>query len=209
MRQAVLVHGLWLRGWSMKLLARRLRRYGVQAHRFSYATTRASLDAHADALHHFVQGLIQPNEAGQLDLLGYSMGGLVVLRMLQRHAGLPPGRIVLLGTPVQGSSAARWAAEKRLLRPLLGQAANALDAGLFLQAPEGRATGVIAGTRALGLGRISGQHEGSGDGTVSVEETRLQGAAMVQIRASHSGLLVSAQAAELAAQFLLHGRFEG
>jgi hypothetical protein len=67
---------------------------------------------------------------------------------------------------------------------------------------------MIAGSRPLGLGRLFGRFEGPHDGTVAVAETRLPGlAAHALIRSSHSGLIVSPEAAELAARFLATGGF--
>ena len=54
----VLVHGLWQRGWSMAVLARRLRKRGHEVEVFSYPTTSHCLDAHADALQAFLAGLL-------------------------------------------------------------------------------------------------------------------------------------------------------
>ncbi|MGD9265645.1 MAG: alpha/beta fold hydrolase, partial [Lysobacterales bacterium] len=99
----VLVHGLWVRGWSMTVLAKRLRKQGHEVEVFSYPTTSDCLDAHADALHAFLGSL----DAGQLHLVGHSMGGLVILNLLNRYDDLPPGRVVLMGSPVKGSRVVR------------------------------------------------------------------------------------------------------
>jgi hypothetical protein len=67
---------------------------------------------------------------------------------------------------------------------------------------------MVAGTRRMGLGRFFGQFEGDSDGTVAVAETRLPGlAAHALIHASHSGLIVSREAADLAARFFRTGAF--
>jgi len=86
----VLVHGLWNRGWMMAMLARRLRARGHKVRVFSYPTRADNLDGHADELHSF----LLKNETEELHLVGHSMGGLVILNMLSRYDGLPPGRVV-------------------------------------------------------------------------------------------------------------------
>src|SRR5690625_2318803 len=101
-RRVVLVHGLWWGSFSMKLLGRRLGAAGFNVAQFDYPSTRRSLAANAAALHDFTAGL----QAQQLDLVGYSLGGLVVLRMLDEFEDVPPGRVVLLGSPVNGSAVA-------------------------------------------------------------------------------------------------------
>jgi hypothetical protein len=68
---------------------------------------------------------------------------------------------------------------------------------------------VIAGSLPLGLGRLVGPLDGSHDGTVLVEETRLPGATQhLTIRTSHSSLVYSAEVARQTAGFLQTGRFD-
>jgi len=202
-RRVVLVHGLWWGGFSMKLLGRRLGAAGFDVATFSYPTTRRSLAANAAALHDFAGGL----EADQLDLVGYSLGGLVVLRLLDEFGDVPPGRVVLLGSPVNGSAVAERAAASRALRPLVGQAGSALEAG-FAHAPIGRETAVIAGTRPVGLGRLLGRMESPGDGMVTAAEARLEGALFRQMPVTHTGLVTAPSVSRLVARFLQTGRFD-
>ncbi len=68
--------------------------------------------------------------------------------------------------------------------------------------------GVIAGTRALGLGRMLGVLPGENDGVVQVEETTVQGmAGRVLLRQGHSMLAVSGRVSALVERFLRAGRF--
>ncbi len=53
--------------------------------------------------------------------VGHSLGGLVILRMLERDAALPPGRVVLLGTPYGDSHAGRALARSALGARMLGR----------------------------------------------------------------------------------------
>lgn len=201
-RSVVLVHGLWWGPWSMALLARRLQREGFATRAFGYPTLHRSLAVNARALRDFMAGLALE----QVDLVGHSLGGLVILRMLDDHRDLPPGRVVLLGAPVGGSRAGRRVADRRLFRPLIGQAKSALQRG-FSQAPAGRETGVVAGSRSLGLGRLFGPLERPDDGTVSVAECRLEGAAECVLPVTHTGLVTSPKVARAVSAFLLSGRF--
>lgn len=202
-RSAVLVHGLWWGAWSMGLLGRRLERRGFGARCFSYPTMRQSLPANAAALREFVAGL----EVDQVDLVGHSLGGLVILRMLDEYADLPPGRVVLLGSPVNGSTVGRRVADRRLFRPLVGQARSALEKG-FSHAPARRETGVIAGSRSVGVGRLFGTLDGPDDGTVTVAECRLEGAEECILPVTHTGLVMAPSAARAVANFLDSGSFE-
>jgi len=77
----VLVHGLWMTGAELYLLHRRLAREGFRVHRFRYSTVRASVAENALRLYEFAAGL----DATRLHFVGYSLGGIVTLRMLAGH----------------------------------------------------------------------------------------------------------------------------
>jgi hypothetical protein len=90
---------------------------------------------------------------------------------------------------------------------VLGRAVHLLRQGA-LPLPEGFEIGVIAGTLPLGLGHWFSRFDGAHDGTVSVAETRAPGLrAHLEVRTSHSGLILSRVVAAQAAQFLREGRF--
>ncbi len=202
-RTVILVHGLWYGSISLKLLSRRMENEGLDCHRFSYPTIRRSIGASARALHRFAAGL----QAESLDFVGHSLGGLVILRMLDEYSTLPPGRVVLLGAPVTGSAVARRMADWPIARGLIGRSGGILKSG-FAHAPSNRSTGVIAGTRGMGLGRAIENLERPHDGTVSVRETRLPGASdRIDLPVSHTGLVLSRQVADNVAAFLKTGQF--
>jgi len=127
--------------------------------------------------------------------------------MFDEYRGLPPGRVVLLGSPVRGSNLASHLASVRMIRPFIGQARTALERG-FSHAPVGRETGVIAGTRPVGLGRVLGNLEDPSDGTILVKETHLDDAAdALELPVTHTGLVLSREVSDLVGRFLETGRF--
>jgi len=206
MDAVVYVHGLWLSGHEAFLLRRRLvRERGYAWHMFSYASTLLTMDAIADALHEFIAALRVP----RVHLLGHSLGGLAILRCLERHPAQPPGRVVFLGTPAMASRAANALGRLRLGRAILGPAAR----GELLYAhahrwAQQRELGIIAGTRPLSFGRLVTNFDEDSDGMVAVSETRLPGAtAHLTLPVSHTGLLLSARVAHEAGQFFEHGHF--
>jgi len=199
----ILVHGLWNRGWFMTVMARRLRAKGHQVEVFSYPSRSNCLDGHADALHAFIAEF----DADELHLVGYSMGGLVILNLLNRYDDLPPGRVVLLGTPVKGSKVVRRLEKLPGQKLLFGKARENLLQG-YEHTPLEHETGMIRGTRALGLGQVTGRHGEPSDGTVAVSETELEGLKdSVEMEVSHSEMLVSAEVIEQVEQFLQRGEF--
>jgi pimeloyl-ACP methyl ester carboxylesterase len=146
----------------------------------------------------------------QLHFVGHSLGGLVVLRALEVTDDLPPGRAVLLGSPLQGSRTAQSLARLPFGRTLLGGALTQECVDWSPREWSGRReVGVIAGSMGFGVGRLLANLDGAHDGTVLVEETRLPGAKdHLVVPASHTGLMVSAQVAEQTRHFLEHGAFE-
>ncbi|TVQ37637.1 MAG: alpha/beta hydrolase [Wenzhouxiangella sp.] len=176
---------------------------GLSCHRFGYPTLSKSVSSNARALFEFARGL----DVEQLDFVGHSLGGIVILRMFDELIGLPPGRVVLLGSPVRGSDVASTVAALKVARPLIGQARTALERG-FSHSPAGRETGVIAGTRGVGLGRVLSALDGPHDGTIRVAETRLDDAAdTLELPVSHTGLVLSREVSEAVAHFLEKGSF--
>jgi pimeloyl-ACP methyl ester carboxylesterase len=213
----VYVHGLWLNGWESVLLRGRLaREMACETSVFCYPSVGADIAANALALGQFLEGL----SADILHLVAHSLGGLVVLELFENvlsadgsfpgGQALPPGRIVFLGSPVQGSSAAQHLARLPFGKSIMGLTANeVLVAPRERQWNRARELGVIAGSLPLGLGRLMGPLDGPNDGTVLVEETRLPGATEhLTLRTSHSALMYSAEVARQAAAFLRHGHFD-
>ena len=199
----ILVHGLWFGAWSLGLLARRLRQAGFRPRRFRYPSTGAPLEEQSLALRRF----IGPASDAPLHFVAHSLGGLVTLSMLADAGELPPGRVVLLGSPLLGSVAARKAAALPGGSRLLGAALAGLEGGLAR--PEiRRDTGMIAGSRSFGLGMLLGGLGGPGDGTVAIAETRVAGLREHRILpVTHTGMLFSREVAEEVASFLRAGSF--
>ena len=173
----VYVHGLWLNGWESLLLRQRLsRQLNCAALSFPYASLGAALEENVRALAEFLGDL----NADTLHLVGHSMGGPVILELFESGAtpsaavagSLPPGRIVLLGSPARGSRAARNLSRLPFGRRMLGL--TALEALLPERDRQWRAErelGIIAGTVPVGFGRLMGPFDAPNDGTVLVEET--------------------------------------
>lgn len=203
----ILVHGLWMSGFQLGVLKRRLEadsKFRVVA--FSYPSMTGSMSDHVSSLVTFARA----QQTDELHFVGHSLGGIVILRALQLTNDLPPGRAVLLGTPLQGSKAAQGVA--RLLpfgKALLG---SAIHEEVIECAPREwsgrRDIGIIAGSMGMGLGRFFADLAADHDGTVLVEETQLPGAKdHLVLSTSHTGMLFSADVAEQAVHFLAHGVF--
>jgi len=205
--QVILLHGLWMRGFALAMLDKRLIGAGFEVHRFDYLSVAASQEHILDQMHAQMRELGEQGHT--VHLVGHSLGGLLAMRACSDIAvPLPPGRIVCLGSPLLGSSAARGlAAWGHAGEALLGHNRDLLQRG-FERWDAERDVGVIAGRLPLGLGNLLGHLDGAHDGTVAVAETRLPGIAdHCVIESNHMGLLFSAEAAHCTAAFLRTGHF--
>ena len=206
----VYVHGLWQRGAEAVLLRRRLARdLGADVRVFSYSSVAADGTTHARALAEYLRAI----RADTLHLVGHSLGGLVIVKLFEEHSEaleqLPPGRIVLLGSPLRGSLTARNLARLPFGKTIMGR-----TVGEELLVPRERRwiarrdLGLIAGDLGVGLGRLLGRLGGASDGTILVDEVQIEGAAdRAVLRVSHTGMVFSAAVAGQAGVFLNTGRF--
>ena len=145
-----------------------------------------------------------------MHVVGHSLGGVLALNTVMRDPWPQGGRIVCLGSPLTGSTAARNLARWPLGETILGQMIQESVLNGTLDEYTGkREVGVIAGTMGMGLGRIFEDLEEPNDGTVAVVETKLPGITdHLELDVSHTGLLVSPTVADQTAHFLRHGKFE-
>jgi pimeloyl-ACP methyl ester carboxylesterase len=193
-------------GLESNVLRGRLRdEYGFDTRQYSYHTVQVGLDDNVELLHEFLADV--PGKT--LHVVGHSLGGLLALHTLTKYPDPRPGRIVCLGSPLRGSSAARAMAGLPFGEEILG--ATIRDAVLNGGLTEYRGTrevGVIAGTLAMGLGVVIDNLPWPNDGTVAVEETKLPGIKdHLELEVSHTGLLISQLVASQTAFFLRHGEF--
>jgi pimeloyl-ACP methyl ester carboxylesterase len=200
-RRVILLHGLWMPGASMHWLAAQLRVQGFDPCIFSYHSVSDGPDQASSRLADLLLA------EGEADIVAHSLGGLIALQALRDQPRLPVSRVVCLGSPLAGSGAAAGMARWAPGGGLLGRSARLLHDGLGPW--QGRAeVGSLAGRVPHGLGALFAGFAGEHDGTVAVDETRIEGLAdHVVVDASHSGLLFSAAAAEQACAFLRDGGF--
>ena len=202
----VLVHGIWMTTLELRPLARHLRRCGYTCRYFYYPSLRRRPADNARRLGAYLQQL----DAPRVHLVAHSLGGIVLSHLFEQGEPARIGRVVMLGTPLQGSVVARHLYARPISRVLLGRAG---EAGLLGDAPIWRSeseSGMIAGTRSFGIGQFlaPGKLVPPHDGTVAVSETRSPGLHQHRtVHCSHLSMLFSREVADLVCRFLQQGRF--
>ena len=200
----IFAHGLWNTGFEATLLRARLAAHGFKVTQFHYRTVTALLHQVVAELRAAVLA-----EPAPVHLVGHSLGGLVILRLVDEHPDLPLGRIVLLGAPVNGSAAARAAVQLPGAALLFGPLA---DSELLRAEPRRWRhpfeIGVIAGSNTMSFARLFNRLSEPSDGTVTIDETRLEGATEhLVLPVSHIGMLLAPSVVDETAQFLSTGHF--
>ena len=214
-RAIILLHGLGRSRESMEPLAEYFRENSeYRIINVSYASTRASLASHADALQHILENLEGIEE---IHFVGHSLGNLVIRRYVQDTLDPRTGklqdrrirRMVMLGPPNNGAQLAERFLKLGMVKLVLGKSAAelALD---WEKLSEDLAIppfefGIIAGNS----GKLNNPLiEGASDLFVSTEETKLPGAADFRVvEGTHTFLMQSPEAQKLTLSFLQNGYF--
>ena len=199
----ILLHGLWMRGFTLAALRHRLEAADFSVELFDYASVlRGPEIGVADLIEK-----TRSHKGGKVHFVGHSLGGLVALQALQRAPEITRGRVVCLGSPLRGSAVARTVAQFPGGSLVIGKSLDVLTSGV--ERWEGKqAVGAIAGRLPIGFGFAFGALNSPHDGTVSVAETELPGLTdHVVVPATHTGLLLSQDAAAQTIAFLRTARF--
>jgi pimeloyl-ACP methyl ester carboxylesterase len=200
----VLVHGLWMQGLLMRVMGQMLESKGFRTKAISYNFLTRTPIENAQHLYDEI-GLLG---AKKINLVGHSLGGIVILHLLHRFPDVQVDKVVLIGSPVKGSSVAKRVHRVALLRPLLGRS---VEGGLLGGAPTfalNRPLGIITGNGKLGVSALLYPSGDESDGVVRECETLLENATdRISLPLSHSAMIFSRQCAEYVAQFLSTGRF--
>ncbi|RMH00866.1 MAG: hypothetical protein D6702_12985 [Planctomycetota bacterium] len=178
-RLVLLVHGLGRATGAWERMEQALRAEGWDVARITYPSTRRSLAEHAAQL----AGVLDRAEGvEEVSFVTHSLGGLVARALLAR-AGDPwrerirTGRLVMLAPPSRGSTVAAALEDFLPFTWLAGPVARELAVRDPLALPPPPIPfAIIAGGKGDGEG-WNPLLTGDDDGVVTVEETRLEGAA--------------------------------
>ena len=218
--RVVLIHGLHQAPFIMRPMAKRLQSQGFTTHQYGYRSLRDGITINSKRLNAWLENNHNPQQP--IDLVGHSLGGLVIRDFVSQYPQWHIGNCVTLGTPHLGSICADYIWQ--LTPAIVGKSyLDALD-GTVAPLPEHIHLGVIAGNKPKGLGQlVLGYHNRklnkmdtdsllknrAHDGTVYVEETKLLSAADHLIMpVSHTGMLIDKNVAQQVSYFLQNGQFQ-
>lgn len=188
-----------------------LRASGFATLNLEYASRKKTLDQLAADIHppiaHFANRL-----GSELYFVGHSMGGLLARVYLARHRPKRLGRVVMLGTPNQGSEVADTLRNLAIFRRFYGPAGQQLttspDATLAALPAVDYCIGIVAGNRSIDPISSTFLLPKPNDGKVSVASTKLAGmSGHIIVGASHPMLARNKVAIEQTIAFLRTGRF--
>ena len=204
----ILVHGLWMTGIEMTLFKHRLETdHGFHCVMFSYPSVTGRMIDHVAKL----RELAQSQTCERLHFVGHSLGGVVCYKLLESTNDLPPGRAVFMGSPMQGSRTLEAVSQWTLGRAAVGDEVRKEVLECEPRHWDGRRDiGIVAGSVSMGFGRFfSAELSGDSDGTVLLEETKLDGAAdRIVLPVTHTSMVFSPSATRQVAKFLREGKFD-
>ncbi len=197
----ILIHGVWMKGPELLYLRYKLWRQGYNVYQFHYSSLFKTTEENATRLYQFVSAI----DAPVIHFVAHSLGGIVVNRLFQHYEIKATGKVVMIGTPVNGSAVANYLSQKKYLKYLLGKS---VIKGLLGDAPGWsykRKICMIAGTKSMGIGKLLANSvlQIPNDGTVNLHETQLDRATEShEVPRSHFLLLVSNEVVKIIVKFL-------
>ena len=204
----VLLHGLARGNAVMWLLASRLKDAGFHVHRVGYGTLNRSPEQMLEEVQSQIDECCAAHQR-RVHFVGHSMGGLLIRAYLQDRSVQNLGRVVLIGTPNQGTEVVDRFRDRWWMQ-MLGPAALSLgtDDDSFpnsLAAPY-YPVGVIAGESSRDIDDEI--LPGKDDGLVPVESTKLEGMSdFIVVETGHAFMRYDEEVARQTVAFLWDGAF--
>lgn len=205
----IMFHGIGLNHRHLKPLETFLSQAGYAVYNLDYPSTKRSLEDLSDLM--FTQIAPILGHHSKINFIGFSMGGLLIRALLNKHTVPNLQAVIMLGTPNNGSEVANFWKNKWIYKKIFGPAGQQLTTDqATISDLLGRPSyplGIIAGTSAIDI--FSGQllpkpH----DGKVSVSSTKLpEMTDHTTVATSHTFMPWNKKVHQKTLNFLQHHRF--
>lgn len=215
----ILLHGIGRSSFDMLHLQRRLERRDYDCLNIKYPSTKHSLEDLSDIVTKQIQSDARFEDASSINFVAHSMGGVLTRYILAKQRPQNLGRVVMMGTPNQGSQVADFlmAEENGIRRSLknvfkyfFGPAGHQL--GTNMKHVDGNKVdyplGVIASD--ISLNPLQNQiFNEPNDTLVSVEATKIEGMSdHIIIPSTHSIMMFDPRVTDQVIEFLKNGSFD-
>ena len=198
----VLIHGMGRTRASLWMLERRLKKAGYEMLNFPYSVRDENLDQITDRLQQYVRDNVKTE---RYHFIGHSLGNIIVRNGFKKEYRPGLSRIVMLTPPNKSPNLAKQFKDFDLYQWIFGDSGQKLASDAFYETlPVPKVEfGVIAGNKSSGL-----LLDGPSDGTVTVEDTKLDGMTdFLVLHHSHTFFMDSEDTADACVRFLQTGKF--
>jgi pimeloyl-ACP methyl ester carboxylesterase len=186
-RQAIIIlHGMGRTARSFTALAAEFETAGFAVANVAYASLSATPDQNLNRLRRIITALIEDG-AAEISFVGHSYGGMLIRRLLANPLPVPAGRVLMLGTPNQGSRFGQRLSLSSAYRIIFGPGGQAVlpTAARDVPVPDADIAVIAGGNGRCGYNPFL---PGDNDGIVMVEEARLRGAQLRVMPCLHTFL---------------------
>lgn len=208
----VLLHGIGMQGFVMQRVATALTAQGYRVVNISYPSREMPFEQIAGE---YLPAQLKAHDvarAPHLNFVTHSLGSLIVRKLIQDARPANLARVVMIGPPNHGSTAADAARQYSLLTALMGENLGRLgtqeNSIVSTLGPADFDLGIIAGDmpRNHFLGEAL---TGKNDGAVTVESAKLEGMRdFLEVPFSHTVMLWRKEVVEQVIAFLRDGKFK-
>lgn len=205
----IFLHGIGKNSSSLNKLEKFISSYNFTTFNVSYPSTENSIEEIVDIIHESILNKI--NDYDKVSFVGFSMGGLVVRAYLNKYHLPKLDKVVMIGTPNNGSEVSDFFEKNNFYKRLLGPAGSQLTTTFqnkhSLFGKIYYECGVIAGNLPLDFCYPIMMHSPS-DGKVSVRSTKVDNMKdHIILKSPHWYLLQSKEAWIQALYFLQYSKF--
>lgn len=209
----ILLHGLIRSDRSMRRMASSLESEGYKVLNVDYESREAAIEELSETVIPEALSHADIADASNIHFVTHSLGGILVRQYLREHKIENLGRVVMLAPPNQGSEVVDTLGDRAFFQWMHGPSGNQLGTDTNsvpnTLGPVDFEVGIIAGNRTINWINSFTMIEGSDDGKVSVERTKVDGMKdHITIRATHPYIMRNRNAIRQTIHFLRTGYFQ-